>query len=330
MRAQVFLSLREAAKRFGATTSEVREVYRQLGKERILRTIRGSHTMLMGRRAGRILKVNGVIGIPVSLRRFMTMRDYRVCFLKTREELHACGFATQSFFFEQSEASPDLLIAKLEKAGVDAALWLLPDGADRETGPRLRDRGIQFIGVNLAESSGVPCRYVVRRREAIRAILRSWRRDPNISGAVILRTGGESAPEVLRLERLRELVEAEKLDCEVISIPHSNAERFLQTLGAGSGRGIVLPAPAGSLLASQAPEELAEVLLTCRVALVDGPLDVLLAHEAQADIVTVNWAPIAKRIAGGAASGEALDEEQPEVFKAAARPRTPLLKLGRA
>jgi DNA-binding IscR family transcriptional regulator len=150
--AQVFLSLREAAKRFGATTSEVREVYRQLGKERILRTIRGSHTMLLGRRAGRILKVNGVIGIPVSLRRFMTMRDYRVCFLKTREELHACGFATQSFFFEQSEASPDLLIAKLEKAGVDAALWLLPDGADRETGPRLRDRGIQFIGVNLAES----------------------------------------------------------------------------------------------------------------------------------------------------------------------------------
>ncbi len=69
-----------------------------------------------------------MIGIPVSFERFLTMRDYRLCFLKTREELYARGFLTHCVFFEPAESSAEGLIAKLTKAKVDAVLWLLPDG----------------------------------------------------------------------------------------------------------------------------------------------------------------------------------------------------------
>src|SRR2546423_1212285 len=69
---QVFLSLRDAAERFGVPVSAMAVVYKTLGEERLLTSIRGSHTMLSACGAIRNLKVRDLIGLPVSLSRFQT------------------------------------------------------------------------------------------------------------------------------------------------------------------------------------------------------------------------------------------------------------------
>src|SRR6266404_796586 len=84
---QIFLSLREAAKRFGVPVSAMATVYKKLVEECILASNRGSHTMLAGRKAVRHLKVRGLIGLPVSLSRFQTFLDYQRCLTRIRDEL---------------------------------------------------------------------------------------------------------------------------------------------------------------------------------------------------------------------------------------------------
>lgn len=324
---QEFLSLRAAAKRFKVPISAMATVYRQLAGEGLLSTVRGSRTLLSGRSSGRTLKVRGLIGIPISLRRFLTMRDYRYCFLHTRDELYARGFVTNCMFFEEEKVDPDLVIARLSKALVDAVIWLLPDGADRETGPRLRDRGIHFIGVNLAESSGVACRYEVRRRNAIRAVLRDWQSDPKIQGATIVRVQDENVAHEKAVEGLQQLAKAEQIDCQIVSVPAGGFSKFLKSLCTSRGNGILLPAPAAPLLAWHAPDELSDLLSACRVALMDGPMDLPHVGDAEVDLVTTRWAPIAKRIADDALSGTALSQGAPTVFEAAAHLRVSLQEV---
>jgi hypothetical protein len=175
---QLFLSLREAARRFGVPTSAMATVYRQLSNEGVLSAIRGSHTMLQKRGAFRNLNVRGFIGMPVSLSRFQALQDYRRCLLQLRDELHEGGFLTSTIFFEQPEGQTEAVVERLKKARVDSVIWLLPDGADRNTVLRLRDLGIRFLGINITPLSGMVCRYQVRRQQAIREIMRSLESRP--------------------------------------------------------------------------------------------------------------------------------------------------------
>ena len=150
-------------------------IYRRLIDEGILSTVRASRTILRGRDTSRNLKVRGLIGMPLSAPRLHTSRDYRECSLHIREELRARSFAITPFYFEEREIEPDLVIERSNKEKVDLVIWLLPDGADRDTALHLRDLGIRFIGVNIGGVSAAFCRYEVRRRQAILTILNEWR-----------------------------------------------------------------------------------------------------------------------------------------------------------
>lgn len=316
---QIFLSLREAATRFGVPISAMAAVYTQLTEERVLAGVRGSHTMLRRSGALRNLKVRGLIGLPVSLSRFQTLLDYQRCFREIRDELHECGFLTNTIFFEQPEGQHNVVLQRFKKEKVDAVIWLLPDGADRETVLRLRDLGIGFVGVNITPLAGMTCRYQVRRQQAIRAIARSWRADPNISGATIVRIAREAATDEERLRKLRALVESEKIKCEIATLRDGRISTFLKSLCANKGGGVILPAPAAALLGWRAPETLTDVFRTCRIALIDGPIYEPYAErapEAEVDLVTAKWSPVAKRIADDLLTGEAFDDSEAIVFEA--------------
>lgn len=127
---QIFLSLREAALRFNVPVSTMAAIYRRLIDEGILSTVRASRTILLGRDTGRSLKVRGLIGMPLSVPHLDTSRDYRECFMRIREELHARGSAITPFYFEEREIEPNLVVKRSNKERVDMVIWLLPDGAD--------------------------------------------------------------------------------------------------------------------------------------------------------------------------------------------------------
>ena len=106
---QPFYTIRDVASRFQVPISTVARVYGQLEDEGILTSIRGSKTILQGLSTTRHLSVRGVVGLPASLSRFVTVQDYRMFFIRTRRELRLRDFATATIFFEKSEEGSDRL-----------------------------------------------------------------------------------------------------------------------------------------------------------------------------------------------------------------------------
>lgn len=327
---QTFLSLRDAASRFRAPLPRIAAVYRQLTKEGILGTVRGSRTILHGKGSGRVLKVRGIIGVPVSINRFVSLPDYRNCFLRLREELHARGFATACIFLERSELDEEAIVRRLAVEKAELALWLLPDGATRDTPLRLRDHGIRFVGINLAELSGMPCQYHVMRRDAIRTVLRRWRSELNLTGAAIARPHQEEPLEAERIERLQTLIEGEEFRVEIVRVPTGRPLETAKELCSKRRLGLVLPGPASAILSRYAPQTALNVLSVCHAALIDGPIDLpITAHstDAKVDVVTIDWAEIATRVAEEIVAGEAIEGTEPTIFRSHARLRVPIDRL---
>jgi hypothetical protein len=332
-RPRIFLSLRAAAHRFGVPTSAMAAIYKQLTEEGILSGVRGSHTILEGRNVVRNLKVRGMIGMPIAISRFQALQDYRRCFLQLRDELQRRGFIISPMFFEQPDGEPEVIIKRLRKEKMDAVIWLLPDGADRHTDLRLRDMGINFIGISITPLSGMFCRYQVRRDQAIRTMLRSWRVDSQKVEVTIIRVPLETKNDEKRLAKLRSLIESEGIECAIQTVPDGNIGKFLKSLCPSKTSGIILPAPAATLLGWRAPETLSDILDCCRFALIDGPMDLPFADrlpQAEVDVATVRWPPVAKQIASDMVTGDALKGTEPTVFEADAHLRVAFGRYARS
>jgi len=54
-------------------------------------------------------------------------------------------------------------------------IWFSPDRSRRETVATLRDAGVRLVGVRDGGLPSIPCRYEIRRENALRTILRRWR-----------------------------------------------------------------------------------------------------------------------------------------------------------
>jgi hypothetical protein len=325
---QVFLSLRQAAERFEVPVSVMATLYRRLAEEGILSSVRSSRTILRGRKSSRNLRVRGVIGMPVSEPRLHTLRDYRESFLSLRDELHARGFSIVPLHFEERAIDPEDLVRRAKDEHVDTVVWLLPEGAVRQTALRLRDLGIRFIGVNIGGISDAFCRYEVRRRHAIFTILNHWRADADGKATVIVLGGQETAVEMERIARLRGAISMEGITCRVDTVPQGRITRFLKSLCARESD-VLLPAPAAAMLGSRAPDTIAKVFDRCRVALIDGPVDAPFCKvhpEVTVDVVKVNWARISKRIAHDMVSGEAFAQAETTIFEGTAYLRAPLIE----
>jgi hypothetical protein len=326
-----FLSLRAAANRFGVKTSEVAAVYRELGREGILAGIRGSGTLIRAKGASRTLKVKGVVGMPVSIWRFLAFREYREGFLQIHDALFARGFVTRCIFYDGWDADADFLIRSFGSGCVDYVLWLLADGFGRDTALRLRDRGIQFIGVSFASVPGVFCNYEVRRRRAISAVFSHWRSEGVVRRAAILRIRGETSGDTKRMRRVLMLAEAQEIDCKFETLPEHHAMDFIRTCCSERGTALILPGPAASTLAWREPETLVDLLADRRAAFIDGVFDMRISQQRSAtpsaDLVSVHWPPIAARIAADAATGAARAEDEPIIFEAEHQLRVPLHEL---
>ena len=325
---QLFLSLRQAAQRFDVPASAMADVYRRLTDEGILSSVRSSRTILRGRGSSRHLNVRGVIAIPVSVPRLHTLRDYREAFVSLSQELHTHGFFTVPFYSGERALDPESIVRRSKEERVDLVIGLLPEGKDQETDLRLRDFGIRFIGLNIGGISEGFCRYVVRRQQAILAILNRWRAEEEPWPKTIVLAGHETAAEMERIARLRSVIAREGFACNIETVPEGRISRFLKSLCARQQH-VLLPAPAAAMLGSRAPDTIAEVFSQCRIALIDGPLDAPFCKghpEIKVDLVTVNWPRVSQRIAHDLVSGDAFSQSETTIFEGTAHLHAPLIE----
>jgi hypothetical protein len=323
---QTFYSLREVAQNFTLSVSIVSRSFLLLEDEGLLGRIRGSRTVLHGRKYDRKLHVRGVVGIPVSIFRFSALADYRALILQLRRQLRRRGFMPAAVFFERNEIRNGSLTSNLLQAKVDTILWFSPDRECQATVAAVRDAGVRVIGVNDNVLPSIPCRYEIRRDPALRAILRQWRASGLTSTVVVTEPRGHSAVEE---ERCRVMSEDELLPAETLTIGEGQLKRVLTALFRRENRGILLTGSAAAFCAVREPEAFHDLLRKCRVALVDGPISMLFARApvVTVDLITVDWKTLASCIVSDLITQAAWRKSGSLLFEAQAQMNVPLQKF---
>ena len=320
---QVFYPIRDVARHFGVPISTVGRIYKQLEGEGVLASVRGSKTLLQGLSFGRQLNVRGFVAMPTFTPHFVTLQDYRTFFIRTRRELRARGFAVATIFFDRNDLHPTRLVSRIDKYEADTILWHQPDRTAKETLARLKDSGVQVLGISDRGFPAIRCRYEVQREPAIAAILREWRSQCGIRAVVAVR-GVE--PSAAKEELLKSLFEEENLQYQFISVGEKLREDFLDSLPREKKTGIVFPSMAASMCAFRAPAAFARLMSKVRVALTGGPVSIPFAEvpDVAADLVVVDWQLVAERIVGDLINRKAFDYRETTVFEAKAHLRAPL------
>jgi len=319
---QPFYPLRDVASQFQVPVSTVARVYGQLEDEGILSSVRGSKNILQGLSSARHLSVRGIVAMPASLSRFVTVQDYRMFFIRTLRELRRKDFATATVFLEKSEESPDRFVRRMKKYKVDTILWYLPNIGAKEIALRLKDAGIRVLGVSEGSLSGMVCCYEFGREGAITGILRDGQASSGIKSVTVIRGTRAVAYE----ERLEAIIEKENLAGEVATLGNQRIERFLESLGEHTQRGIIFLSSAAALFSFRSPENLTKLLSSSRVCFVGGPVSIPFAEapDAKVDLVVVDWQLVAERIVNDLVTQRAPEVPETSVFEARHELQVPL------
>jgi Bacterial regulatory proteins, gntR family len=321
---RAFHSVREVAEHFRVPVSTVSKVYRTLEQEGLLSRVRGSKTLLQGLHFDRQLKVRAFVGFPASVSRFVTLQDYRTFFIRIRRELRLRGFAAATAFFEPGEASSDALAKRFKAYEVDTVIWFEPGKEVVQTALHLADMGIRLLGVANDTPCHIPCRYQVRRESAIRSLLSNWKtQNPE---RVTIVESKEQRSAVLN-ETLHEILDELEIPWSVATYEGQRSEAFVRELQRKKTGGIIFSSSAlASKFCFRAPDAVAELLKTQRVALINGPVSMPFARvpDVQVDLVTVDWQLVGEQIVDDLIDQAAFQESGPTYFDAEPKLRVPL------
>jgi hypothetical protein len=320
---RIFYSMREISFEYRTPVSAVADIYRLLEREGLLRRVRGSKTLLRGRQHDRKISVRGVVGLPRMTSKYVTIQDYRLFLKHLRRELRLSGFAAQTVDTDGPEAAD--FVERVRNYDVDTIIWFQPGQLAKQVKLRLQDLGLRIIGVSDGMRPTIPCQYEVQREPAVRQILRHWRSEAALSSILVV-SGSGSSPAVLGEEQLAEIAEEEGLDVELCHAQGRSIRNLLEMLSQKEDVGIVFLSSAGPLVAFRSPESMTEIFEHCRVALVEGPVNMPFAKlpDVRVDLVLLNWQLIAQKIVGDLIIDTDLSARNPVTFLAESRLRVPL------
>ena len=150
---RVFYSMRDLACFFKAPLRTIALVYESLEKEGLLSRIRGSQTLLNGRKHGLRFPVRGVIGIPIWLDMLVLSPFTREVNRKLEEELRQRGYVADLIFHytKQEEALPEFA-ERLLQHQLDFVVWQNPGPGSYQNLLALRDSGIRVLVVQTTEA----------------------------------------------------------------------------------------------------------------------------------------------------------------------------------
>jgi hypothetical protein len=319
--ARTFYSMREVAAQFRAPVSTIASAYGRLEREGVLRRVRGSKTLLRGRKHDRQLSVRALVGLPKTTAKYVTIQDYRMFLKWLRRELRLSGFAVQMIDIEKDEAHD--FAERVKQYEIDTIVWFQPGQFAKQALLRLNDLGLRVVGVSDGPEASFHCHYEINREMAVRQIVRSWRNAAGCKSIVIICGKG---PAVLDEDRLTSIVEEEGLKFEVRKVTSESIPKLLKLLSRRENVGIAFLSSAAPMFAFRSPELVTTIFERCRVALIEGPVNMPFAKvpDVLIDLVLVDWQQVAQKIVGDLIIDSRLNSAKPAIFEAESRLRVPL------
>jgi hypothetical protein len=265
--------------------------------------------------------VRGVVGLPRTTAKYVTVQDYRMFLRCLRRELRLSGFAAQTVDIERQEAAE--FAERVQKYDIDTIIWFQPGEIAKQACLRLRDLGMRIVGVSDGMRPSIPCPYEIHREAAVRQILRQWRVESGLRSIIVV---AGNAPSVLDEEHLAKIADEEELELEICRASSRSTPKVLDTLAQQENRGIVFMSSAGPMFAFRSPESMTNIFERCRVALVEGPVNMPFAKvpDVRVDLVLLDWQRVAQRIVGDLIIDAEQNVSEPVTFLAESRIRVPL------
>jgi len=140
-----FYAMREVAEYFDSSLRAVSAAYEKLGQEGLLTIVRGSQTLLEGRRQAPKSPLRGVVGIPVALPSFLFGNNPRQFFIRFEEELRRLSYVVDFIFYATGSDDTHHLVERLLSHDLDTAMWMGPPHAMKDAILRLNDAGIHQL-----------------------------------------------------------------------------------------------------------------------------------------------------------------------------------------
>jgi hypothetical protein len=328
---RAFYALREVAKSYRLPLSTVARAYRRLEQEGLLTRVRGSRTLLQGLRYDHRFGIRGLVGLPASLSAFVTVQAYRMFFIKIRRELRLRGFATAMVFVEKDEARSPVLSERLKSYEVDTVLWFQPPREAAKSALWLTDFGIRVIGIAHEDFPTIPCRYYVRRDQAIAKLLTAWKEGNSIDRVTLAQPEQERSSVVD--EAVRNALEDLSITSTVARFNGQRSETFLRALQKAKTGGIIFSsARLASKLCFRAPNAVSDLLQSQRVAFLNGPVSMpfMEVPDVHVDLVVVDWQRVAEQIVNELITQESFQSMGPTNFEAETKLRVPLSEFAQA
>jgi hypothetical protein len=321
-----FYSVAAVARHVGVSTRTVNQCYRKLAEEGLLCILRGSKTLVRGRRLQPQHPILGVVGIPVYLPGFVIGSELRAFYVHLEQALRRHHFVADLIFFKQDEeSSPDLTERILEHE-LDVLLWINPAAASRTTIQTALDGGISVVLCVDGRTSLPRRQYVYNSERALTEAVSAWRRDGIRSVSVWQHVSrGERSAQV---PVLAQVLRRAGMPITFRELTNKEASHAAEEVIRHPDEGVVLPTHQGyEALANEFPAAVQQLLATNRVLLMQGSL----YHPAfeggtlLTDVIAMPVAPMADRIARDIGEGRADTVETLTTFHAHFHPR---LNLG--
>ena len=150
---QTFYSMRDVAVFFDVQLRTIAVVYESLEQEGLLNRIRGSRTLLSGKKNAPIHSIRGVVGLPIWLDMLVASSFTRHVNMDLEERLRLRGFVADLIFHvtKQEENHADFA-ERLLKHQLDIVIWQNPGPRCHQNILTLQDHGVRIVVIQTTEA----------------------------------------------------------------------------------------------------------------------------------------------------------------------------------
>jgi len=323
-----FYPMRTVGTFFGLSMRSVHQVYERLEAEGLLTRLRGSRTVVQGRKPQPRNPVRGVVGIPVYLPSFVYGTEVRSFLISLEAELRRSHFVADFIFYRaEEELDSHDLAERLLQHHLDLLLWISPPAHITPALQRLDDGGIPIVLVSDGKTRYPQQQYYFNREHALDECFTGWQQE-GIRAVTILRKNvseGKQAFEVVK-DRARQ----RGMDCTALELSDADVLPQLQACLRRPVTGVALIQHQWyDQLCDRFPQLMERLFRSRRVLLVQGaPVHgYFRGRTVLADVITIDPIQMAKRIARDISDGKVATRERLATFYAAWQARTNLGQL---
>ena len=321
-----FYPVAGVARHFGVSTKTVSQCYRKLATEGLLRVLRGSKTLIRGRRLQPRQPVLGVVGIPVYLPGFIIGSELRSFHIRLEQALRRYRYVADFIFFQHDEQSSPDLAERLIEHQLDVLLWINPGTMNRSTIQTVLDGGIAVVLCVDGRASMPRRQYVYNSNKALAEAVATWRRE-GLRSVAVWHNDPRDEPTAQFPVLVRVLNKA-AFPFTVHRLTAGQAILAAEEVLADPEKGLILPAHHWyESLANQYPALMQRLFSANRVLLMQGPLyhPAYQGGSLRADVISMPYDAMADRIARDIGEGRFETTEPLATFHARFEPR---LELG--